>query len=164
MNPLTTALADHFGRPRRVDPIRRNHASRICPNHASKIPSNHASKIRPIDGSLWPSRDGSDRAVLDTWPSCASRPPPHPHFSSLLDHGDSHASQRPSWQNPSPTIPPTMAYSPNSLPPTMAYSLFSRRVRAGSRLRASTCRKGRCEPDRELPKRRHDARASRLAR
>ena len=66
MNPLTTALADHFGRSRRADPIRRNHASRIRPIHASKIPSNHATKIRLIDGSLWPSRDGSDRAVLDT--------------------------------------------------------------------------------------------------
>ncbi len=66
MNPLTTALADHFGRPRRAHPIRQNHAARICPSHASKIPSNHASKIRPIDGSLWPSRDGSDRAVLDS--------------------------------------------------------------------------------------------------
>ena len=66
MNPLTTDLADHFGRPRRVIPIRRNRASRICRNHAPKIHPNHASKIRPIDGSLWPSRDGSDRAVLDT--------------------------------------------------------------------------------------------------
>jgi hypothetical protein len=80
VNPLTTALADHFGRPRRAHPIRRNHASRICPNHASKIPSNHAFKIRTIDGSRWPSRDGSDRAVLDTYgeSSCCGRRLPGP--------------------------------------------------------------------------------------
>ena len=84
MNPLTTALADHFGRSRRADPIRRNHASRIRPIHASKIPSNHATKIRPIDGSLWPSRDGSDRAVLDTCRRRRRHVATSPQLSSLF--------------------------------------------------------------------------------
>ena len=68
MNPLTSARADHFGRPRPVTQIRPNHASKIQHNHALKIRSNHVAKICPIDGSLWPSRGGSDRAALDSHP------------------------------------------------------------------------------------------------
>ena len=71
MNALN---ADHFGRPREATRIRPNpadliapkRATRIRPDHLSKALPDHASEMCSIAGSLWPSRDGSDRAVLDT--------------------------------------------------------------------------------------------------
>ena len=70
MNALN---ADHFGRPREATRIRPNpadliapkRATRIRPDHLSKALPDHASEMCSIAGSLWPSRDGSDRAVLD---------------------------------------------------------------------------------------------------
>ncbi len=71
MNALTV---DHFGRPREATRIRPDPAHGIAPKRATRIRLDHVSKTLPdhpsemcsIRGSLWPSRDGSDRAVLDS--------------------------------------------------------------------------------------------------